>query len=199
MSASYLCTKKQSLKDLTDSEILAKVKKGDAAAFRIIVQMHEGRVATVVRNMLGNTPEVDDVGQEVFIRLFHSLEKFRGDARLSTYITRIAVNLSLNEIKRRKRKRWFSFSRENEKDWEMEDTSNQTKNYEDKEMIDKGLQQLKPEYRVVIVLRMIEGYSVKETAEMLGIPTGTVLSRQARGTQQLKDILQTKLSYRHGE
>jgi RNA polymerase sigma-70 factor (ECF subfamily) len=187
------------LKDLTDSEILAKVKKGDTSAFSIIVQRHEGRVATVIRNMLGNTAEVDDVGQEVFIRLYHSLDKFRGEAKLSTYITRIAVNLSLNEIKRRKRKKWFSFSKENEKDWEMEDTSSQTNNYENKEVIDKGLQQLKPEHRAVVVLRMIQGYSVKETAEMLGLPMGTVLSRQARGTQRLKDILQTKLSYRHGE
>ncbi len=182
-----------------DEEIIASILEGNTQAFRFIVERYESRVATVIRNMLGNTVEVDDVGQEVFVRLYKSLSKFKGDSKLSTYITRIAVNLSLNEIKKRKRKRFFSFSKSDGTEWDQPDPKSDIRDYDTKELVNRGIRMLKPDYRTVVVLRMIEGYSVKETAEMLGIPSGTVLSRQARGTEQLKNILKTKLSYRHGE
>jgi len=68
-------------------------------------------VAATVIGMLGHCPEAEDIGQETFIRFYKSLDKFRGDASVGTYLTRIAINLSLNEIKRRRRQRKFFFSK----------------------------------------------------------------------------------------
>src|SRR6478609_9771025 len=99
----------------SDDELVESSRNGDLAAFKTLVIRHEGKVAGVVRSMLGSTPEADDVGQEVFIRFYEALGKFRGESAVATYLTRIAINLSLNEIKRRKRR--FSIFTKEEEGW----------------------------------------------------------------------------------
>jgi RNA polymerase sigma-70 factor (ECF subfamily) len=84
----------------SDEVLLEKSKAGDVAAFKMLVLQNEGKVAGVIRSMLGTTPEAEDVGQEVFLRFYDALDKFRGDSSVSTYLVRIAINLSLNEPKR---------------------------------------------------------------------------------------------------
>ena len=79
----------------TDQELLDSARRGDASAFRSLVERYEGQVASTVIGMLGFGPEADDVGQETFIRFFKAMENFRGDSSLSTYLTRIAINQSL--------------------------------------------------------------------------------------------------------
>ena len=97
----------------TDEELVERSKQGDAQAFKELVVRHEGKVAGVVHSMLGATPEAEDVGQDVFIRFYQALDKFKGESAVSTYLIRIAINLSLNEIKRRKR-RFSLFAKEEE-------------------------------------------------------------------------------------
>ncbi len=175
-----------------DTYYINKILEGDSNAFSIIVDRYKDRVASVTINMLGNVPAAEDVGQEVFIRLFRALPNFRGDAKLSTYITRIAINLSLTEIDKRKRKGTSPLvvaTSEGEYHKQIEDRSENPSNFETREWIQKGLAMLAPEFRSVLVLRLVEGYSVKETCQMLDLPQGTVLSRQARGTNKLKEIL----------
>jgi len=136
--------------------------------------------------MLGHCTEAEDVGQETFIRLYKSLDKFRGDASIGTYLTRIAINLSINELKRRQHRRKFFFSNPHRKIENVPDTN------EKKEIIEivrLSIQKLKPKLRAVIVLRLINGYSTRETAQILNLPPGTVLSRLARGQIKLKEIL----------
>ena len=74
----------------------------------MVFDLYKDQVARTVKAMLGNVQEVEDVGQEVFIRFFKSIENFKGDAKISTYLNRIAINLSLNELEKRKRK-WRVF------------------------------------------------------------------------------------------
>src|SRR5262245_1125924 len=90
-----------------DRELVARAADGDEVAFRAIVERHEQAVARTVTAMLGAGDDADDVGQETFVRLLGALPKFRGDAELRTYLTRIAVNLSCDALERRKkRKGW---------------------------------------------------------------------------------------------
>ena len=173
----------------SDEELVATAREGDLLAFKSLVNRHEGRVAGVVKSMLGATPEADDVGQEVFIRFYQSLTKFRGEAAVGTYLTRIAINLSLNEIKRRKRR--FSIFSKEEEGW------NKSAGDEDKDlkdMIGYELNRLEPEFRAVVTLRLIEGYSTEETAAILGIPLGTVLSRLSRAQMKLRTGLEKHLN-----
>jgi len=140
-----------------------------------------------VIGMLGNCPEAEDIGQETFIRFYKSLDKFRGESSVGTYLTRIAINLSLNEFKRRKRQRKFFFSKN--KIENTPDNKNRNDQNEIHKIVHLGLQKLEPKFRAVIVLRLIDGYSTQETAQILNLPLGTVLSRLARGQIKLKEIL----------
>lgn len=179
---------------LTDEALVDAAREGSEEAFRGLVERYEGGVASVVIRMLGNTPEAEDVGQETFIRFYRSLRRFRGQAAVGTYLTRIAINLSLNEIKKRRRRSIFvpftPAGKENDgPDPEFEDPRASAEYDDTVDRIQEALNKLKPEFRSVIVLRLMEGYSTKETAEILGLPVGTVLSRLRRSQEKLKRIL----------
>ena len=177
------------MKEYSDLELINMVRNGDNSAFGIIVEKHEARIASTVKGMLGNTQEADDVGQEVFIRFYKSINNFRGEAKLSTYLTRIAINLSLNEIKKRKAKKFLSFESWSEAASILPDSGNKSIDFEKTEVITKALEKLDTKFKSVVVLRLIDGYSTEETAEILGIPSGTVLSRLSRAQKKLKNLL----------
>ena len=172
----------------TDEELIQQVRSGHLDAYRYLVERYQGRVATTVKAMLGETNEAEDVGQETFIRFYKSIHSFRGDSSVSTYLHRIAVNLSLNELKRRKR--FLSrFERQDDHHTAASTSRDKLEELENKQLIQQALLNLKPDFRAVVVLRYIEGYSTKETAELLNIPLGTVLSRLSRAQNKLRDFL----------
>jgi RNA polymerase sigma-70 factor (ECF subfamily) len=174
---------------LSEQELVRKAKQGDKNAFKELVKQNETRVAATVIGMLGNCPEAEDVGQETFIRFYRSLDKFRGDSSVGTYLTRIAINLSLNELKRQKRREKQFFARGEEKLENAPDKNDRKNKKELKDIVHIGIEKLDPKYRAVVVLRLIEGYTTKETAQILRLPVGTVLSRLARAQNKLKEIL----------
>ena len=176
---------------ISESELIRQCKLKQEQALRTVVEKYEQLVVRTVVGMLGDSVEAKDISQEVFIRFFQSLKKFRGEAKLSTYLTRIAINLSLNELKRRQRKRrWLTFISKDEKELSIEDLSSNPSINDTKDLVKQALQILEPEFRSVIVLRMMDGYSVKETAEILQMPEGTIASRLSRGQKKLKSILE---------
>lgn len=175
---------------MSDGKLIAAAKTGDADAFKQLVKRYEPRVAATVIGMLGNCPEADDVGQETFIRFYNGLDRFRGESSAATYLTRIAINLSLNELKRRKRKSFLFFHKTNEdEEFDIPDENASTDYGDEKETVQKAIRELEPKFRSVVVLRLIDGYSTRETAQILKIPTGTVLSRLARAQKKLKELL----------
>ena len=172
-------------------QLVERARKGDQSAFRLLVVQHERLVRATVMGMLGDTAEADDVCQEVFIRFYQSLSKFRGESEVGTYLCRIAINLCINEGKRRQRKtRWLSALGQEGHSEDREDPGRNPERQELEDTLRKALQQIDPEFRVVVVLRLIDGYSVKETAEILELPQGTIASRLARGQQKLREILE---------
>ena len=178
--------------NLTDEAELVKASlAGDKRAFGQIVTRYQKMVARTVKGMLGDSVFTEDVGQEVFVKLYSSLSEFRGEAKLSTYIQRIAVNLTLNEIKRRKR--FFSmFSQKGNNDmheFEVADQDTEERR-EASELVNKALQVMDPKFRIIVTMRMLQGYSTKETAEILDLPLGTVLSRLSRAQERLRNILE---------
>ncbi|MBI1307569.1 MAG: sigma-70 family RNA polymerase sigma factor [Bacteroidetes bacterium] len=176
----------------TDEEIIRKVVDGDRDAFRLIVRKYQSTVAGICFNMLKDENLADEVGQDVFIRLFKSLAHFRFESSLKTYVSRIAMNLCLNKLKQQNTW-WNRFSGTSE-DLELMPTKSAAHDFENKEILAKALQQLDDKPRALVVLRMIEGYSIKETAEILEIREGTVMSGLKRALDKLKNILE-KLGY----
>jgi RNA polymerase sigma-70 factor (ECF subfamily) len=181
---------KESYRQKSESELVKTSLDGDKQAFGEIVTRYQNMVARTVKSMIGDSVFSEDIGQEVFIKLFYSLSQFRGEAKLSTYIQKIAINLTLNEIKRRKR--FFStFSQKgNNEMYEFEVADYETEEKrEAKELVNKALMSMDPKFRIIVAMRMLQGYSTKETAEILDLPLGTVLSRLSRAQEQMKNIL----------
>jgi len=174
---------------LTDEKLIRQAREGDDEAFRGLVRRYESLVAGTVIGMLGQCPEADDVGQETFLRLYRSLKNFRGESKLGTYLTRIAINLSLNELKRRKRRMGLFFGKPVEEIRGIADPRADAGTNEDKEVVHRAIGQLEARFRSVIVLRLIDGYSTEETSKILKIPVGTVLSRLSRAQKKLKTLL----------
>jgi len=173
----------------SDQVLIDRARAGDDRAFRDLVDRHEPRVAATVIGMLGSGDEAEDVGQETFIRLYRSLARFRGESSLGTYVTRIAINLSLTALK--KRKRWISrFVSQDETERDLPEASwdprGELERKEDVRRVREAVERLAPNHRAVVVLRMIDGYSTRETSEILGIPSGTVMSRLARAMERLE-------------
>jgi RNA polymerase sigma-70 factor (ECF subfamily) len=175
--------------NLTEDEVIKRAQQGDEEAFIEIIKRYENQVAATIIGILGNGPEVDDLGQETFVKLYRSLGRFRGDSQLGTYLTRIAINLSLNEFRRRKRYARFQEPGPPTNGNSIQYQKQQEAASEVKGLVQRGLKRLPAEFRVVIVLRLIDGYSTRETADILQLPQGTVLSRLARGQAKLKEII----------
>ena len=172
-------------------ELVRKVLKGDKFTFGVLVRQYQSQVAKTVIGMLGNSQEAEDIGQDVFIRFYRSMNQYNGDSSLGTYLTRIAINLSLNAIKKQKNRKTADISKM-EYQLSAEDAISKT---DTKELVEKALQQLDSEFRSVVVLRLIEGYSTKETAAMLKLPLGTVLSRLSRAQIKLKELLKKEITH----
>ncbi len=175
----------------TDDILLEQARRGEDAAFRHLVDRYHSVVATTVVGMLGPGDDADDVGQETFIRFHAALGQFRGEAALGTYLRRIAMNLSLNALKRR---RWtaFRFVSRDQSPTSIDEPPVDGVDLEAAEtraVVRAAIDRLGPKHRSVVVLRMIEGLSTKETAEVLDLPLGTVLSRLARALAELETTL----------
>jgi len=179
--------------DMTsDDHLVQRAREGDAGAFRQLVERYEGQVAATVIGMLGRGEDAEDVGQETFIRFYRSLDKFRGEASVGTYLTRIAINQSLKMIRKRKSRAGRFAGSADEALVAPEpigDLAEEIDERERKRLVHDALQHLGPEHRAVVVLRMLQGYSTKETAELLGVPSGTVMSRLSRALDGLERLL----------
>jgi RNA polymerase sigma-70 factor (ECF subfamily) len=171
-----------------ENELIDRIKDGDTHAFRHFVELYEKPISNVVIGMLGNTEEAENVAQDVFIRFYFNIHKFRKESGIKTYLTRIAINLSLNELKRRKKSQERIENTDNLSNLENRSFQNPD-NFELRETVERELQKLDKHQRSVFVLRIIEGYSTRETAEILKIPQGTVLSRLHRAIENMKEKL----------
>lgn len=176
-----------------EAELLDRARRGEERAFRLLVEQYEGRVASVVTAMLGPGDEAEDVGQETFIRFYRSLGRFRGEAGLGTYLTRIAINLSRNALRRRRRETTRFESRDDPGFGTAEAAAgsdagvgDEVERRERARRVRRAVDRLDGKHRAVVVLRMMEGYSTKETAAILEIPEGTVLSRLSRAMRKLE-------------
>ena len=142
---------------------------GNDNAFRFVVERFMDDVSRTVTGMLGPVPEVDDVVQEVFIKLHRSLASFRGDASLKTFVVRMAINKSLDALRKRKRAAWL-------KPWtDVQEFEHQTTEGSDTEITSRerrselrnAINKLPENQRAVIVLRLIEEISTEETSRIL--------------------------------
>lgn len=177
---------------LHDDILLERARSGDQQAFAQLVERHEAAVRGIVSGMVG-PGLAEDIAQEVFIKFYRALDKFAGNAKLSTYLGRIAINTALTSLEKRKR-RPTHLSVEERELLRQADHSQSPERTELQDMLRSALGRLSKEYRAVVVLRLVEGYSVSETADLLQIPMGTVASRLSRAQRELQAYLKPILN-----
>ncbi len=173
---------------------------GDERAFEQLVFLYETRVYRMALYMTGNREDAQDVSQEVFVRLWTSLSSFRGESTLLTYLMRLTKNISVDLMRRNRRRKIVSLSvydQDGEEGaWELPDENeenNPEKSYlrrEHAEKVRRAINTLDADQRQIVVLRDINGLSYREISEVLAISESAVKSRLNRAREKLKKILQ---------
>ncbi len=178
---------------MTDESSLIKLlKAGDTSAFRDLVAANKDRVINTCYKFLLDKSDAEDVSQEVFIEVFRSIQSFRSDSKLSTWILRIAVSKSLDEIKKQKRKKRITSVA---KRVHLEDLANwlvganspekQLTGKEDMKEIAKAMDTLPDNQRIAFILSKVEGYANPEIAEIMNTTTAAVESLIYRAKKEL--------------
>ena len=169
-----------------DGDALATVvsacQNGDRSAFRQLYDSCQQRVFRLAVRIVG-LEEASDVTQQVFLQAFRSLCQFNGRSRFETWLYRMAVNESLQHLRRMRRWRYHVL------DWEPMDESHPGEDNAKKELLEHALARIDPELRSIFLLREVEGLSYRDIAEALSIPEGTVGSRLNRARRELKQHL----------
>jgi RNA polymerase sigma-70 factor (ECF subfamily) len=170
-----------------DAELLTAHVAGDPAAFTTLVHRHRDRLWAVALRTTGDPEEAADALQDALLKAHRSAASFRGDAQVTTWLHRIVVNACLDRLRRAKARPTVPLP-EHDSAHPIE-PSDPLGRRELAWEIDRALRTLPGDQRAALVLVDVEGYSVEETAELLGIPTGTVKSRCSRGRAKLVPLL----------
>lgn len=174
-----------------ESHTLQRCKAGEIEAFNELMSQYQHHVYNIAYRMMGNEHDASDLAQESLIKVFRSIASYKGKSTLSTWIYRITMNTCLDELrKKNKINKHISYTNillnlEDGSPSPEERMLNQEKNV----YIQKAIFQLSEEYRAVIVLRDIQGFSYDKIGEILDISLGTVKSRISRARKLLKEIL----------
>lgn len=188
----------------SDHELIDATKAGDETAFAEIVTRYKEKLINYLYRMLGDYEEAVDLAQESFVRVFFAIDRYHSDYAFSTYIYRIATNLAISEIRKRKRRRvlsltgLFQFDDNSDAEYQPPDGRPHPEallvSDELKRTIGKAISALPERYRAPIILREIEERSYEEIADILGLGLGTTKSRISRGRGILRKRLEGYLA-----
>lgn len=174
--------------------LVAASKRGDQDAFAQLVQQHQRRVFNLVFRMLQEYEETNEVTQEAFLAAWQSLPSFRGDARFSTWLYRIAYNCALKQLEQRKRDRTLQAAVEAEQivsqAHQVDTIDAELEAHTRSEMLHEQLSHLPAKYRIVLVLRHLQEMTYEEMAEILTMPIGTIKTHLFRARNLLKERLE---------
>ena len=179
------------LEELSDERLLAEARDGDAAAFSEFVRRHTAAVHRWMSRAVG-AQEAEDLTQDVFLKAYRGLARFRGEAPARAWLASIADNAVKNRYRALSRfRRIFSSADPEGRDVESADADPERSAGagESRRLVAEALQRIAPEYRMPLVLRDLEEWSYDEIAASLGLPLGTVKSRIARARGQLREVL----------
>ncbi len=190
-------------KDLSDHELIEATKNGDETAFAEIVNRYRNPITNYLYRFLNDYEEAVDLAQETFVRVYFAIERYHTDYAFSTYIYRIASNLAISEIRKRKRRKlvsltgFFQYENDEEQDFQPADEralpDEDLIENEQSATIARAIAALPDKYRAPIVLREVEGKTYEEIAEILQLGLGTTKSRISRARKLLKEKLKNYL------
>ena len=188
-----------------DDELLAQMRIGNEAAFAEFVRLHSGRMLAVARRILRDDEAAADAVQEGFLSAFQSLDRFAGQSSIATWLHRIVVNTSLNKLRSRARRPEIliddllpKFDQtghhvEPVNRW-SEAPDEPLQREELREQIREAIDRLPEDYRIVVLLRDIEGLDTDQSAELLQVTTAVIKTRLHRARLALRKLLEPLFS-----
>jgi RNA polymerase sigma-70 factor (ECF subfamily) len=184
-------------KDTDDKELVDRSKEGDMVAFEELVFRHRDKIYARAFSMMRNEDEALDLSQEAWVKSWQRLKQFQGDSSFTTWVTRIVINLCLDEIRRQKRRRAESIEKLDEELGGVERqmpvvAQNPTAGMERTELrrkIDEAMQKLSDAHRTVLILHEFEELEYKQIAIVMGCSIGTVMSRLFYARRRMASLL----------
>ena len=186
---------------MDETILIQKSQRGDMDAFEQLLFRYEKKVYAIAYKYMGNAEDASDLAQEALIKAYQSIGTFRGESSFGTWIGRITANKCLDELRKRKKMQTTSLDEEvnleegsvqkeiaSEADTPEQHTIRQETVHYVQQKLQK-LNQMKEEYRMVLVLRELEGHSYEDIADMLNCSLGTVKSRISRARNYLKELV----------
>jgi RNA polymerase sigma-70 factor, ECF subfamily len=179
---------------MADSDLITRAAAGDPAAFQALVERHRSMVYRVAYQFAGNHFDAEDIAQEVFIKVYRSLDKFRQDAQLSSWMYRIVMNACIDHRRRTMPSGAAPFGEEAEH--KMLNTAEETPGPEERAyagelglVLEAEIGRLPPGQRIVFVMRHHQGLKLGEIAEALGLAEGTVKRQLHAAVHRLRHAL----------
>lgn len=187
---------------LSDEELLELSRKKNYQAFEELMKRYEGRIYRLGLKMLHSSQDAEDILQKTFLSVFENMDRFRGDSKFSTWIFRIATNHALMRLRREKSQPVRSLDAPISLEQDIvlpqlvDEDADISQFYEKKEfmsLLEQAVMELPYIYRLVFILRDLEGFSNGEVAEMLNLSIPAVKSRVLRARLHLRERLSEKL------
>ncbi|RMF56158.1 MAG: sigma-70 family RNA polymerase sigma factor [Calditrichaeota bacterium] len=190
--------------DTPEHDIIREILAGNRERFSEIVQRYQNLVAMIISQLTSSREEINELSQQVFVKAYLNLKNFRGEAKFSTWISRIAYNTTVNHLKKKKALSFVDFFGDNNDNrspageekliTRLASPDEILNQKEMAEIIQKGIQQIPEQYRVVLTLYHQQHFSYEEIAKITGIPMGTVKNYLHRARKYLKDLLVKELT-----
>ena len=181
----------------TDESLVTRARAGDSAAFELLMRRHNQRVFRVVRSVLRDTDDIEDVIQQAYLQAFLHLDQFGGNARWSTWLCRIAINEALARL--RQRGRFVSIEAVSEEAMANlskgsgGDPERTASGREFSKMVEQAIDELPDIYRSVLILREVEGMTTEETASVLDVQTDVIKTRLHRARASLREAIEDRI------
>jgi RNA polymerase sigma-70 factor, ECF subfamily len=184
--------------EISDAQVIERIRAGEGFFFEILMRRHNRRVFRATRAILRRDDEAEDVMQEAYVRAYEHLNEFRGDASFATWLTRIAVHEAM--ARSRRERRVGPLDQQLQESENMLAKAHRTPEQlvndgELRGVLEKAIDALPEDFRLVFVLRVVEQMSGAETAECLGIPEETVKTRLHRARLRLQEIVMGALDF----
>lgn len=171
---------------LVDGQVIAACQQGDREAFRMLFEAYKDRVFSIaVYSVRADRSVAEDVTQQIFLKLFSAIRQFRGDSEFTTWLYRLVVNECLDERRRHRRLLPWGETAAMDNPRERKSQEKQYARLELAEAVRSAIDELKPRFRLPVLLKYVEGLSYEEIANVMGCSKGTVASRLNRAHGEL--------------
>ena len=174
-----------------DEAIITKILNGDQQAYAELVDKYKDRVFSLVIGIVRNQVIAEELAQDIFVKVYHSLSKFRGDASFSSWLYRIAYNTAISETRKRKVKMQpFEDYLEKSADWELSEIDHVEENEARHILLERAIKTLEPEEKLILMLYYFEDHSVDDISRTSGLSQSNVKVKLFRLRSKLKGIME---------